>query len=108
MRAQTAVYRSVMHGLLRLYALREASAAAVYGRALAKALEELGCRVSPSTLYPILDGLEQDGLLESEVEVVRGRARRYYRITAEGEVVAAAIGEQVSPLVSHLFAASPN
>lgn len=36
------------------------------------------------TLYPALHKLEADGLVESYEDVEKGRARRYYRITAPG------------------------
>jgi DNA-binding PadR family transcriptional regulator len=40
---------------------------------------------SSGTLYPALDRLERRGLLTSEaLQAVRGRARRVYRLTADG------------------------
>ena len=44
-----------------------------------------GYVLSPGTLYPILHGLERDGLLHSRAEVVGKKRRRVYRITAEGQ-----------------------
>ena len=40
---------------------------------------------SPGTLYPILHGLEWDGLLQSEKQVVDGKARKYYLATEDGK-----------------------
>jgi PadR family transcriptional regulator, regulatory protein PadR len=36
------------------------------------------------TVYPALHRLEQDGLLDSNWEIVAGRRRRIYRLTAPG------------------------
>lgn len=37
------------------------------------------------TLYPVLHGLERDGLVESySVTAENGRARKYYRLTKDG------------------------
>ncbi|MBC8514302.1 helix-turn-helix transcriptional regulator [bacterium] len=37
------------------------------------------------TLYPMLHRLKEDGLLSSRREIVDGRARRYYKLTAAGK-----------------------
>ena len=44
-----------------------------------------GYDISPGTLYPTLHRLEKDGLLISRQQVVEGRTRRMYRVTAAGE-----------------------
>jgi DNA-binding PadR family transcriptional regulator len=69
----------------------------LHGYAIAKRAERLSDgRVRPAagTLYAALDRLLEQGLIEvSGEEVVRGRARRYYRITeAGGEAVRAEAG----------------
>jgi DNA-binding PadR family transcriptional regulator len=51
---------------------------------MAAELARHGYDVSPGTLYPALHRLEAEGLLTSRKEVVHGRARRAYRITARG------------------------
>lgn len=40
-------------------------------------------------LYPILYKLENDGLLQSETELVDNRARKYYKLTTSGQQKAA-------------------
>jgi PadR family transcriptional regulator PadR len=42
------------------------------------------------TVYPALHRLEQDGLLDSAWDVVAGRRRRVYRLTAAGQEALAA------------------
>jgi len=39
----------------------------------------------PGTLYPILHGLERQGLLRREAQVVNGKVRKYYRLTPAGQ-----------------------
>jgi DNA-binding PadR family transcriptional regulator len=40
--------------------------------------------VSPGTLYPLLHDLEKAGWLKSKGKTVKGKRRRYYRVTREG------------------------
>ncbi|WP_067171999.1 PadR family transcriptional regulator [Microtetraspora niveoalba] len=43
-------------------------------------------RLRAGTLYAALDRLQGEGLVEADrEEIVDGRARRYYRLTSEGE-----------------------
>src|SRR3954468_1250337 len=41
--------------------------------------------VNPNTMYPLLRGLEAEGLLAGEWEHPERRSRRFYRTTAAGE-----------------------
>jgi PadR family transcriptional regulator PadR len=50
-------------------------------------MEELkyhGYRIGPGTLYPLLHGMERNGLLVSELKNVGGRRRRVYKLTRVG------------------------
>jgi DNA-binding PadR family transcriptional regulator len=71
-------------GFIRIHILYHASNERVYGVALMGELARHGYQVGPGTLYPMLHALEEKGLLESEVEVVNGKRRRYYHITGYG------------------------
>jgi DNA-binding PadR family transcriptional regulator len=58
----------------------------LHGYAISKAVRErFGISVSPSTLYPELKRLEEQGLIASNWEVALGRARKQYRITRKGQ-----------------------
>jgi PadR family transcriptional regulator, regulatory protein PadR len=51
-------------------------------------MEELkhhGYRIGPGTLYPLLHGMERNGLLVSELMKVSGRRRRVYKLTKAGK-----------------------
>ena len=49
-----------------------------------KEVSEGGIMLTEGALYPALHKLEADGFLETTVEVVDGRARKYYRLTEHG------------------------
>lgn len=62
-----------------------------YGYDLIRRLTEQGLEIEEGTLYPLLRRLEKQGLLESEWEVGEARPRKYYRISALGRDVLAAL-----------------
>jgi len=49
-----------------------------------KEVSEGGIILTEGALYPALHKLEADGFLETTVEVVDGRARKYYSLTEQG------------------------
>ena len=60
------------------------------------AISEGRVRLRAGTLYAALDRLRIDGLVEVDrEEVVDGRLRRYYRLTADGAGVLAAEADRV-------------
>ena len=71
-----------------------------HGYGLIQAVEELSearVRLRAGTLYAALDRLASDGLVAvSGEEVVDGRNRRYYAITAEGRKVLATQADRLS------------
>ena len=79
---------------LVLLAILDRSAEPLYGYQIAKQLEDANAGTVPvkqGTLYPVLRGLEAQGLLSSRVEPsVTGPPRKYYEITAEGRSVLSA------------------
>lgn len=76
--------RDLMSGFIRLHVLQLASTGPVFGVGLIEKLALHGYVLSPGTLYPILHGLEEEGLLRSRGEVVGKKRRRVYEITDEG------------------------
>ncbi|HSZ56580.1 MAG TPA: PadR family transcriptional regulator [Tepidisphaeraceae bacterium] len=71
-------------GLVRLHVLYHASAGVIFGLGMIRELRRHGYRVGPGTLYPILHRMERKGYLRSKEELVRGKVRRVYAITARG------------------------
>lgn len=70
-----------------------------YGYQLMKSVKAQSGEVfefSESTLYPILYRLEEKNYVESEVKEVLGKKpRRYYRLTAEGQLYLASKTEEM-------------
>ena len=64
-----------------------------YGYALLEQLRELGFAVDANTLYPLLRRLEAQGMLVSEWNTQEARPRKFYRISPDGERLAAALLE---------------
>ena len=62
-----------------------------YGYALLDQLRDLGFSVDANTLYPLLRRLESQGLLASEWNTQEARPRKFYRISPDGERLAAAL-----------------
>lgn len=58
-----------------------------YGYALRKALADQGMDIEENTLYPLLRRLESQGLLMSAWREENKRNKRFYRVSAEGEVI---------------------
>ena len=68
--------KDIFGGLVRLHVLYHASHEEIFGLGMIEELEHHGYKVSPGTLYPVLHGLEKNGLLASRVEQVGKRNRR--------------------------------
>jgi len=58
-----------------------------YGYILRKSLSDHGLAIDENTLYPLLRRLETQGLLESHWREEEKRNKRFYRLSAQGEVV---------------------
>lgn len=73
-----------------------------YGYALRKALADQGLEIDENTLYPLLRRLESQGLLVSAWREENKRNKRFYRLSAEGEVILAQLVEEWSALETAL------
>jgi PadR family transcriptional regulator PadR len=58
-----------------------------YGYILRKSLSDHGLAIDENTLYPLLRRLEAQGLLESQWREEEKRNKRFYRLSAQGEVI---------------------
>lgn len=95
--------RDVMSGFVRLHVLHQASTGPTFGIGIIEKLSFHGYVLSPGTLYPILHGLEKDGLLESHTEVVGKKRRRIYAITHEGNKTLVLSKTRLWELVKEVF-----
>lgn len=79
------ITRDFFLGFIRLHILYHASQGAIFGLDMIRELATHGYQLSPGTLYPILHGMERDGFLRSEKQLVEGKIRKNYYITSEGK-----------------------
>ncbi len=89
-------------GLLPLYVLHLLAEKPRYGSDLMKTLEKRtgGAWVSnPGAIYPLLNALEDAGLIEGEWEDPVKRSRRFYRLTEAGQRELKALKEAMSPML---------
>ncbi len=97
------VYRDFFLGFIKVHILHHASKEPVYGSWISQELSRHGYYLSPSTLYPTLHRLEQDGYLEQRSKVVEGTERKYYTITESGLEVLAEARDKIKNLVDEVL-----
>jgi PadR family transcriptional regulator, regulatory protein PadR len=76
-----------LNGVPELLVLQLLSRRAMYGYELVRSIEESSQQVlefGEGCIYPVLHRLEKDGHLASRRDVVSGRSRVVYRVTAKG------------------------
>ena len=96
-------HRELYAGLIRLHVLHHACKNAVYGLEMIEELRRHGYELSAGTLYPLLHGLEQKGLLASVKQRIGGTQRRVYRATKAGRAALSAAKAKVWELFGELF-----
>jgi PadR family transcriptional regulator, regulatory protein PadR len=96
------ITRNFFLGFIRLHILHHASIEPIFGLDMIRELGTHGYNLSPGTLYPILHGLEQDGFLESQKQVVGGKVRKYYQATESGKAMLAKALNQVRELMDEI------
>jgi DNA-binding PadR family transcriptional regulator len=97
-----ALDRDLFLGFVKLHVLYHAGCEPVYGLWLIDELSRHGYELSPGTLYPMLHGLEEEGLLVSEKQVVDGKQRKYYRLTEAGRDALAQGREKAQELLNEI------
>jgi PadR family transcriptional regulator PadR len=95
--------RDIYSGLVRLHVLHHASRELIFGLEMIQELSRHGYRLGPGTLYPLLHGMEQQGLLRSRMEKRDSRVRRVYRATAAGRRALAEGREKVRELLREMY-----
>ncbi|MCA6107553.1 PadR family transcriptional regulator [Bradyrhizobium cenepequi] len=78
-------YKDLLTGFIRLHILHHASEHEIYGQWIMDELARHGYRLSPGTLYPLLNAMEQRGYLKSRKERHGRTARKLYRATGSGK-----------------------
>lgn len=97
------VQRDLSLALIRIHVLHHAARKPVFGLGIIEELATHGHRLSAGTLYPILHGMEKDGLLRSRQDQVKSHFRRVYRATPQGKRVLKAARTTVQELLGELL-----
>ena len=90
-------------GFVKIHVLHHAAQEPVYGLALIDELRRHGYELGPSTIYPLLHGLEAAGYLAREDRVVGGKVRKYYAITEAGRLALAEAQVKIAELVDEVL-----
>jgi len=99
--------KNLVLGFAKVHILYHAGREPVYGVWLMKELARHGYRLSPGTLYPMLAGLRDEGLLACERQVVGGKVRKYYSLTPRGREALDTAREKAIELVRELLEDEP-
>ena len=98
-----AVDKELYGGLIRLHILHHAARETIFGLGIIEELARHGYKLSPGTLYPLLQELERKGYLRSSETRAHGRVRRVYRATAQGSKALTVGKQRVRELFGELF-----
>ena len=94
-----AVIREVLLGFWKVHILHHAGEAPVHGQWILTELRRHGYEISPGTLYPLLNRMQRLGWLKCKVDPGAGRrARKDYRLTAQGRRVLELLRAQIREL----------
>lgn len=97
--------REILLGFWKAHILHHAEDGPVVGHWMLQELRRHGYDVSPGTMYPLLQRMERNGWLRSEVDADGGlRARRSYFLTKSGREVLDLVRAQVGQLHDELLA----
>jgi DNA-binding PadR family transcriptional regulator len=92
----------MVQGLVRVHILQAAELGPVSGVELSDQFAAAGHRLGPGTLYPLLHGMEKAGWLKSKDRTVKGKHRRYYRLTNKGRAALADARAVLRPWLASL------
>ena len=95
--------RDVLLAFARVHILHHASEERIFGVGMMEELGRHGYQLGPGTLYPLLQRLQAEGLLSVETEVVDGKMRKYYTITARGRAALHSIRPKLAELADEVL-----
>ncbi len=94
-----ALQREILLGFWKAHVLHHAAEGPIVGHWMIRELRRHGYEVSPGTMYPLLERLEQHGWLRCQSNPNRGlKDRKGYLLTKNGKDVVAALKDQVKEL----------
>lgn len=96
------ILRKLFLGFIEIHILYHAKKESIYGTWMMNELDEHGYKVSPGTLYPLLNRMEREGLLIKTEKNVSGRIIKFYNITELGEDVLKDATEKAAQLFKEI------
>ncbi|MDD3581727.1 MAG: PadR family transcriptional regulator [Desulfobacca sp.] len=97
------IYQTCLQGMLKIIILHQAAKGPFYGLAFSKFMQGLGYNISPGSLYPLLHGMEKEGLLSSYTYMIQGRIRKYYELSDQGRACLVKVQNQLAGLVQEII-----
>jgi DNA-binding PadR family transcriptional regulator len=98
-----AVLRHLFAGFVRLHVLYHAGKEPICGVEIMEELRRHGYKIGPGTLYPLLHDLQKSGHLSCTDEVVAGKRRKNFRITASGKKLLSQARSKLRELASEVI-----
>jgi DNA-binding PadR family transcriptional regulator len=97
-------FHDLLSGFVRIHILHHAAEGEVYGQWMIEELARHGYRISPGTLYPMLQAMEERGYLTSreDSDGRLGRRRKVYTATKEGRRGLAVARERLRELTGEV------
>ena len=102
-------FHDLLAGFVRIHILHHAAEGDVYGQWLIEELARHGYRISPGTLYPMLQAMEERGYLTSRQDSDGrvGRRRKVYTVTPDGRRGLAVARERLRELTGEVSRKAP-
>jgi DNA-binding PadR family transcriptional regulator len=98
----SSVLKHLFTGFVRLHILYHADKQPVCGVELMEELQHHGYKIGPGTLYPMLHGLKEAGLVKAKDETVGGKRRKNFRTTTRGRKFLAEARAKLVELASEI------
>jgi len=95
--------KDLFSGLIRIHVLHHACEEGIFGLGMIRELQLHGYRIGPGTIYPLLHGMENRGLLRSSFAWIDGRRRKVYYGTRAGKKMVEEAKEKVRELADEIF-----
>jgi DNA-binding PadR family transcriptional regulator len=101
--SQSTGTKDLFSGLIRIHLLFHACEEGIFGLGMIRELRRHGYRIGPGTIYPLLHGMEQRGLLRSSFAWIDGRRRKIYYGTRTGKKMLEEAKNKVRELADEIF-----
>jgi DNA-binding PadR family transcriptional regulator len=98
------VDREILLSFWKVHILHHAGEEPIHGQWIITELRRHGYEISPGTLYPMLQRLVRHGWLDVTAQGSGRRARKDYRLTAQGKTVLKLIRGQIQELYDEVVA----